>query len=148
MYQRCSKSIDVRQQSLLLLLLVLSFCWQCSMAIGMQNWKTNMTMENPNIRCPGRNEVTNIWRPCKYGGYIENHDPHNCPDRYLCYVGLDEICYPGDRCADNAICTVCGICQKCESPEKCSKFQLCPGIKYLNLYKRYMEKRMLDYGEN
>lgn len=148
MYKRSStKSINNRH-SLLLLLLVLSFCWQCSLAVGIRELMTNNVFaSNPNIRCPGKNEVTNIWRPCKYGGYIENYDPHNCADRYVCYVGLDEMCYPGDRCADNAICTVCGICQKCESREKCSDFRLCPGIRGMDLFKRYMQKRMMDLNE-
>lgn len=100
----------------------------------------NVEQLNPNLRCPGKNEEQK-WLPCKNGGYIVNDDPKNCADRYICYVGLNEPCHRFDKCADNAICTVCGICQKCDNPKNCSGFELCPnlyGFSELNFIKRLM----------
>lgn len=108
----------------------------------------NIELLNPNLRCPGKN-VENIWHHCKYGGFIENPDPKNCADRYVCYVGVNEPCHRFDKCADNAICTMCGICQKCDSPDNCSDFDLCPnyGFRALNLIKRLMQNRSQEYKE-
>lgn len=137
MYQRSCKC-----HYSLLILVILSFWWQCSWAY----YRTPDIILNPNIPCPGKNE-DNIWRRCKHGGYIENYDTENCGDRYVCYVGLDEFCYPGDRCANNAMCTSCGICQKCESREKCSEFRLCPGIRGMNFTKRFIHKRLIEFDD-
>lgn len=145
-----NKSKNLKQRrpySLLAMVLILLHCWQHPVAAHggvMANY--NYSDLNPNIRCPGKNEE-NIWRPCKHGGYIENLDPANCSDRYVCYVGLDEFCYPGDKCADNAICTSCGICQKCDNLENCAQFHLCPDNRSVNSLKRLLQRRLMEFGD-
>lgn len=132
----------------LLMIVISSFVWQSSEAYKLASLSPNVIHINPNIRCPGKNEE-NIWRFCKHGGYIENPDPKNCDDRYVCYVGLNETCRRGDKCANNGICTVCGVCQKCDSPENCSDFNLCPtsiGYSAFNLFKRLIQKPSIEFS--
>lgn len=132
-----------------LVLIIFSFWCQSSKAYKLSSLSQNAIQRiNPNLRCPGKNEE-NIWHPCEHGGYIENPDPKNCDDRYVCYVGLNQPCHRHDKCADNGICTVCGICQKCDSPENCSDFNLCPNVSgYTNLIKRLMQKRLIDFNDD
>ena len=130
----------------LIIILIISAVWcQSTYAYKLVTLTRDIELLNPNLRCPGKN-VENIWHHCKYGGFIENLDPKNCADRYICYVGVNEPCRREDKCADNAICTMCGICQKCDSPDNCSDFDLCPnyGFRTMNLIKRIMQNHSLE----
>lgn len=124
----------------LAVLVILSFCWQSSLA------RVHVNFGNPNIPCLGRN-MFKEQQVCKYGSYILNYDPINCPDITVCYRGVGENCDRDNKCGDNAICTYCGKCRKCDGPDNCSGFELCPDKERWRYFNSLMQKRLMKFTE-